>query len=156
MSREYDNATHSAGRDPRLAEIKHSFFAMRNGIVADTLRKAGMEYKTIFGLQLPQLSEIARVYGKDEVLASLLWNDTDVRESRLLACWLMPPEAPAADEAIAMGRSTGTREEADILAFRMLRHRHDAADIAKALAGDSNPCAAYLAEAIDRNLKAMS
>ena len=39
-----------------LKEIKHQFMAFRNGIVADALRKAGYDYKVIFGLQLPQLT----------------------------------------------------------------------------------------------------
>ena len=47
-----------------IKEIKHSFLAFRNGIVSDTLRKAGMPYGIIFGLQLPQLAEIARRYDK--------------------------------------------------------------------------------------------
>ena len=39
--------------------IKRRFFAMRNGIVADTIRKAGFDYRMIFGLNLPQLKDIA-------------------------------------------------------------------------------------------------
>ena len=40
--------------------VKHLFMTYRNGIVADTLRKAGLPFGVIFGLQLPQLSGIAR------------------------------------------------------------------------------------------------
>ena len=40
--------------------IKRRFFAMRNGIIADTLRKAGLDYRMIFGLNLPQITDIAR------------------------------------------------------------------------------------------------
>lgn len=39
--------------------IKRRFFAMRNGIVADTIRKVGFDYRMIFGLNLPQLKDIA-------------------------------------------------------------------------------------------------
>ena len=39
--------------------IKRRFFAMRNGIIADTLRKAGLDYRMIFGLNLPQITDIA-------------------------------------------------------------------------------------------------
>ena len=42
-----------------LQQIKSRFMAMRNGIVADALRKGGMPHKVIFGLNVPQLSEIA-------------------------------------------------------------------------------------------------
>ena len=71
-----------------IKEIKHNFMAFRNGIVSDTLRKAGMPYNIIFGLQLPQIAEIARSNEKNLELADALWQDSGVRESRLLACYL--------------------------------------------------------------------
>ena len=39
-----------------IKQIKHNFMAYRNGIVSDTLRKAGMPYNIIFGTQLPQIA----------------------------------------------------------------------------------------------------
>ena len=39
--------------------VKRRFFAMRNGIIADTLRSAGSPFKIIFGLNLPQIIDIA-------------------------------------------------------------------------------------------------
>ena len=71
-----------------IKQIKHNFMAYRNGIVSDTLRKAGMPYNIIFGLQLPQIAAIAREYGASDELADSLWKDSGVRESRLLACYL--------------------------------------------------------------------
>ena len=72
-----------------IQEIKKEFFAMRNGMLGDTLRKAGMPYAVIFGLNIPQLGEIARRAQEDtaerDALARELWADTKVRESRLLA-----------------------------------------------------------------------
>lgn len=63
--------------------------AMRNGIVGDIYRRAGIDcYKIIFGLNLPQMREIACDYEKDAELAAALWNDKTVRESRLLSTWL--------------------------------------------------------------------
>ena len=78
-----------------MQEIKKLFMAYRNGIVADTLRSAGMNcYSVIFGLNLPQLSAIARqiteTHDRDAFvsLADALWADKAVRESRLLALHL--------------------------------------------------------------------
>ncbi len=62
-----------------LKDIKHQFMVFRNGIVADTLRNAGMPYHVIFGLQLPQLSQIARTVSPDSTLARELWEDKNVR-----------------------------------------------------------------------------
>ena len=49
-----------------LQNIKRRFFALRNGVIADTLRRAGSPFKIIFGLNLPQLAEIAAELGYSE------------------------------------------------------------------------------------------
>ena len=138
-----------------LAGVKHTFFALRNGIVADALREAGLPDRMIFGLQLPQLSGIARDIGKDASLARLLWADSDVRESRLLACWVMPVESISEEDALEMGRSLRSREEADILAFRLLRYHPEAENIEARLQQEEGELPRYLATALHRNLEAM-
>lgn len=105
-----------------LKEIKHLFMTYRNGVVADTLRKAGMPYKIIFGLQLTRIADIARHLGKSASLARTLWADAEVRESRLLACRIMPPDEMTLEEAMLMAQSVKTPEEADVLSFYLLRH----------------------------------
>lgn len=108
-----------------LKDIKQLFFTFRNGVVADVFRQANAPYKTIFGLQVPQLGEIARgVDGTPEEkdsLAACLWEDSGVRESRLLACWLFNPATTDAARAAALAEQCATREEADILCWRLLR-----------------------------------
>ncbi len=137
-----------------ISEIKQSFFAFRNGIVADTLRRAGMPYKVIFGLNLPQLSQIARKVldelkpGDRKTLAEILWNDRGVRESRLLACWIYDPLEMSIDEAELLMNDVQTREEADILAFRLLRQLPFAQELA------NKNIDSYCQEALRRNLEA--
>ncbi len=120
-----------------LKDIKHRFTAYRNGIIADTLRKAGYPHKVIFGLQLPQLKQIAdevreRCAGdetpaeRSAQIAEALWQDADVRESRLLATYLMDPRTLSPEECLRLAEEARTQEEADMLAFRVLRHRADA------------------------------
>lgn len=102
--------------------IKQQFMAYRNGIVADTLRAAGMEcYHVIFGLNLPQLSRIAGTLTPSLELAKTLWADANVRESRLLATYLFPKQEVDRHLAEELMQSVQTREEADILVFRLLR-----------------------------------
>lgn len=136
-----------------LQEIKKEFFTYRNGAVADTLRKAGMPYAVIFGLNVPQLGDIARrVADKSEerdALGRQLWADTKVRESRLLACWVLDPVKLSQEEAAEMMAAVQTREEADILAFRLLRRLPYAEELA-ASAPDT-----YAREALRRNLDAL-
>ena len=43
-----------------LKDIKQQFFTYRNGMLADRLREAGDCHKVIFGLNLPQIVDIAR------------------------------------------------------------------------------------------------
>ena len=72
---------------------------MRNGIVSDTLRKAGSPYRIIFGLNLPQLAEIARETGLDETMAAILRADDHTRESQLMAPMLADPSTISHHEA---------------------------------------------------------
>ncbi len=140
---------------PSTSEIRKQFYALRNGLIADTLRKGGLKQKYIFGLQLPQIKEIAvRFQPEDDkeaaALARDLWHDKECREARLLACHLMPPAEFSKDEAFAWAKDITTREEADILAFRLIRYLPDATEIAFALDASVSGLHKYAAIAINR------
>lgn len=139
-----------------IKEIKHSFMAFRNGIVSDTLRKAGMPYNIIFGLQLPQIAEIARNNDKNLELADALWQDSGVRESRLLACYLYPLAEVNEDKAYELASSVQTIEEADILSFRLLRNLEFADSLANRLSSEDSQLISYCGKALRRNLDAMA
>ena len=136
-----------------IKEIKHSFMAFRNGIVSDTLRKAGMPYNIIFGLQLPQIAEIARNNEKNLELADALWQDSGVRESRLLACYLYPLLEIDEKKAYELASSVQTIEEADILSFRLLRNLEFADN---RLSSEDSQLISYCGKALRRNLNAMA
>lgn len=115
-----------------LQEIKKYFFTYRDGLTADVLRRGGVNCKTIFGLQIPQISALARSAedmpaAERQKLAEVLWADKDVRESRLLACYLFQPELLSIDEALMLANDVRWQEEADILSFRLLRRVPDVA-----------------------------
>lgn len=118
-----------------IQEIKHQFYAYRNGVVADALRRSGMPYRMIFGVDVPTLASIARQIGYDEDLADALWKETDVRESRLLATYLFNPENIEMNKAVSLASEIITREEADMLAFRLLKRLPYAAELADKLSG---------------------
>ena len=113
-----------------MQSVKRYFFAMRNGVIADTLRKGGSPFRYIFGLNLPQLVEAAAMFGKDKELAVRLWANNTTRESMLLAPMLMPADDFSADEAKVWIASVPAPEVADILCHRLLRHLAYAPELA--------------------------
>ncbi len=140
-----------------ISWIRKEFFALRNGMISDTLRKGGLEQKYIFGLQLPQIKDISvrfKPHSKEDAssLARALWNDKECREARLLACHLMPADLMTKEEATEWAEGVDTREEADILAFRLIRHLHFASELAHNLAESKDPLKKYTAIAIQRFL----
>ncbi len=137
--------------------IRKEFYALRNGMIADTLRKGGLEQKYIFGLQLPQIKDIAERFRPESEAeaastARTLWSDRQCREARLLACHLMPPALLSKEETLQWGEDVATREEADILAFRLLRYVPHAGVVAEILEDSDNPLKRYTATAIRRFL----
>ena len=107
---------------------------MRNGIIADTLRKGGSPFKIIFGLNIPQIVDIAAQTPHTVELATALWTNNTTRESMLLAPMLMPVESmsePMALEWIEVAPST---EIIDNLCHKLLRKSPLMPDLAFKLA----------------------
>lgn len=121
-----------------MQTIKRRFFAMRNGIIADVLRRGGSPFRIIFGLNLPQIVEIAAETEPSADLACRLWANTTTRESMLAAPMIFPRE----DFDLAMARrwcaGIPTPEVADVLCHRLLRHRPFAAGLADELLAPDN------------------
>lgn len=134
-----------------MDNIKKEFFAFRNGITADILRKAGMPYKVIYGLQIPQIAQIAKQYTPDMNLADKLWDDKGVRESRLLATYLFPTGEVTMEKAIELMQSVQTQEESDMLAFRLLKRLPFAQSLLQ-IAAHELKIEDYAAESLRRHL----
>lgn len=111
-----------------IKDIKQQFFAYRNGMLAESLRQIE-DYDIIFGLQVPQLAEIARSLEPSVELAEALWNDRHVRESRLLAAYLFPPGDVTPEMAVELAAGASNQEEADMLAFRIFKRLDFAASL---------------------------
>lgn len=116
-----------------IPEIKKEFFRYRNGMLGETLRRYGDPHKIIFGLDVPQIASIARMAGTSTALAEELWADADVRESRLLACYLFNPTDVNDEKALSLAGDVQTQEEADMLAFRLLKRLPYAASLLSVL-----------------------
>lgn len=106
----------------KFQQVKRRFFSMRNGVVVDTLRKAGSPFRIIFGMNLPQIVEVAGGLGRDQELGWRLWENTSTRESMLLAPMLLDPDAIEIEDAVRMCGECPASEVADVLCHRLLRH----------------------------------
>ena len=140
-----------------LQAVKRHFFAMRNGIVADTLRRAGSPHRIIFGLNLPQIVESASMNGFDDSLAEALWNNTSTRESMLLAPMVRTLETFGIEDArrwLDIVFPIGSCEAIDVFCHRLLRHRPYAVELAEELAGSDKAIARYTALRLMFNLYA--
>lgn len=126
-----------------MQQVKRQFFALRNGIIADTIRKAGLGYNIIFGLNIPQLKQIAESIGKNKFLAESLRDNVTTRESLLLAPMIYPAEELTLEDAYEWASDCRTYEVADILCHSLLRHHDQAHDLCHKLTTDTNTMARY-------------
>ncbi len=139
-----------------MKRAKQLFMTYRNGIIADSLRKAGMPYSIIFGLQLPQIkqiaSQLAGSLSEDELvnLSEALHADRNVRESRLLAMALYPPSRMTMGKAREWLEDLLTREEADLLPFLLLRRTPYLKTLLEDPAEPSGDLGKYAREALAR------
>lgn len=109
--------------DPKsiVKEIKKDFFSFRNGIVAEALKKLYRPGCMIYGLNVAQFIELSKKYPKNLELGMELWNDKTSRETRLFALYIIPADVLPKDAARKMIFDIGSIEEAEFLAFKILR-----------------------------------
>ena len=74
-----------------IREIKKQFRVFMNGIVSQSMREKGLDYKLNFGIELPRLKEIAAKFDKNHDVAQALWKE-NIRECKILAGLLQPVE----------------------------------------------------------------
>jgi len=74
-----------------IKEIKKQFRLFMNGVVSQSMREKGLEYKINFGIELPRLKEIAAKFEKNHDVAQALWKE-NIRECKILAGLLQPVE----------------------------------------------------------------
>lgn len=128
-----------------MQTLKRRFFAMRNGLLADQMRRAGSNFRIIFGLNIIQLNEIAADYGHDAEFASALWANTTTRESMLLAPMLWSVDDFNYEGAIRLCHEVTDAEVADIVCHKLLKRRDDVITIIDAIINAEQPILRYIA-----------
>jgi len=111
----------STETDAKVKKIKQSFRQMMDGAVAKSMRDKGVGYKLNWGATLPRLQEMAATLGKDYELAIALWKE-DVRECKILATLVMPPDSMLAGVCDIWMEQMPTQEIAEQAAFNLWQH----------------------------------
>lgn len=148
-----------------MQRVKRRLFAMRNGDLAQQMTDLGAKYRINFGLNLPQISEIARDFLPGGVERETLPDDIDMadfsrrlrdnvstRESMLIAPMLFPVEQLTEAEALAWARSVANPEIADVLCLKLLRNYVEASRLVEVLIEDEPDLSRYVALRLAFNL----
>jgi len=102
-----------------ILDIKKELRASMNGILSARMREAGAPYKLVFGVELPRLQSIANEFQPSRQLAQELWNE-NIRECKLLATMLMPPQDFLPEMADIWVDEIPTAEVAQVLCMHLL------------------------------------
>ena len=127
-----------------LRQIKQDFFAYRNGIVADMLRKSGDPHEFIMGCQIADINSISQRYPTSVDLADALWQEEKHRECRLASIMIHPKNEFPRDKAMRWINKVETCEIADILCHRLLKHQPYATLLWETLANDESEMKRYV------------
>lgn len=143
------------GSKEKIQSIKKDFFSLRNGMVADSLRKLYPSGCLIFGLMVPQFLDMEKKYSKDLETGILLWNENSSREARLFSLYLIPPNELSLKQAIEMIEQVESYEQGDFLAFRILRNLQEASQLLYELKlkNHTDPFILHCIEMFEKNLK---
>ena len=104
----------------QIKSIRRAIYLSMNGICAENIDNAGIEYKQNFGVSWARLCEIAQNYTPNYELAERLWL-MSIRETKLLATLLCPPHELTAERLTEWTTGITTIELAEIFAFALLR-----------------------------------
>ena len=124
--------------EDQIREIKKMLRATMNGVLSGSMRQQGLNYRVNFGVDQPRLIELAGEMPHTAALAARLWKE-DIRELRLLAPMLMPPDGMDEELALLWIEQLRFAEEAQVLVMHLLCHLPSASGIAFRLVADDRP-----------------
>ena len=105
--------------DAQVRDIKRRLRAAMDGVLSRTMRETGVDYRVNFGVETFRLVDMAAELPYSVRLSTALYAD-DIRELRLLAFLVVPPDE--VDEDLALHYVEGLRyvEEAQTLVLHLL------------------------------------
>lgn len=139
-----------------IRNTRKQFFAYRNGIIADSLRKNGDPHSMIMGCQMTDVAQISAGIEPSKEIAEAFWADTKHRECRMIAPMLYPAADMDKATALQWAKNVECEEIADVLCHRLLRKLPFAAEIAMELKNSAEPMAIYTGFRLLLNLVLMN
>ena len=110
-----------------IREIKKQFRLFMNGIVSQSMRDKGLDYKLNFGIELPRLKEIAAKFEKNHQVAQALWKE-NIRECKILAGLLQPVDSFYPEIADIWVEDMHYPEIAELTCMNLFQHLPYASD----------------------------
>ncbi|EGN57991.1 peptidase [Hallella multisaccharivorax DSM 17128] len=107
--------------DDKLKELKRGFRLVMNGPASQSMREKGLDYHLNWGVPFIQLKLMAADLPHDYDFAIALWKE-DIRECKILATLLMPPEKMPEEVAEIWMEQTHSQELAEMQAFNLYQH----------------------------------
>lgn len=77
--------------DRQMKDIKQKIYLSMNGIVSEQMTNSGINYRKNYGVSIPRILEISKIYEPNRLLAHPLWA-MGIRETMMLAILLEPIE----------------------------------------------------------------
>ena len=105
----------------QLKDIKTQLRLSMNGVVSQSMREKGLNYKLNFGVELPRIKSIAAAYEKNHELAQTLWKE-DIRECKILAGLLQPVETFFPEIADIWVENMPNIEIAELTCMNLFQH----------------------------------
>lgn len=113
----------------QITEIKKQFRLYMNGVVSQSMREKGLDYKVNFGIELPRLREIAAKFEKNHEVAQALWKE-NIRECKILAGLLQPVETFYPEIADIWVEDMHYPEIAELTCMNLFQYLPDASEMA--------------------------
>lgn len=105
----------------QLRNIKTQLRLSMNGVVSQSMREKGLNYKLNFGVELPRIKVIAEAYEKNHDLAQALWKE-NIRECKILAGMLQPVDTFFPEIADIWVEDISNIELAEMTCMHLFQH----------------------------------
>ena len=121
-----------------IKDIKSKFRLYMNGVISQSMREKGMDYKLNFGIEYSRIKEIAAGYEQNHELAQALWKE-NIRECKIMATLLQPVDSFYRDIAEIWIEDMKYPELAEYTVMNILQHVPYASEVVFQWIADERP-----------------